>query len=74
MFTKQDVIGGIDVWFWAPGPGPEVQYTVPASTMVPRAHPIVTIFPDGRIELGPNVTLDEAAEAFWNAVREHAPR
>lgn len=33
--------------------------------------PIVTIKPDGRIELDPGVSLDQAAKVFWDAVALH---
>jgi hypothetical protein len=29
----------------------------------------VRIHPDGRVELNENVTMDEAAQAFWEAVK-----
>lgn len=35
--------------------------------------PMVIIRPDGRVELGEGVALDEAARAFWGAVGRHAP-
>jgi hypothetical protein len=35
--------------------------------------PIVTIHHDGRVELNPAYSLDEAARAFWDAVIEMNP-
>lgn len=35
--------------------------------------PLVVIHPDGTVELSPNATLDEAARAFWDAVKSMQP-
>lgn len=34
------------------------------------SEPIVTIFPGGRVEVNPKYSTDQAATAFWNAVKE----
>ncbi len=36
--------------------------------------PLVTIHCDGRVDVNPAFTLDEAAMAFWEAVRKLNPR
>jgi len=35
--------------------------------------PLVTIHPNGELEYGPGYTPDEAAHAFWDALRSLAP-
>lgn len=35
--------------------------------------PLVTIHPNGELEYGPSYTPDEAARAFWDALRRLAP-
>lgn len=35
---------------------------------------MVTIKGDGRVEIGEGVTLDEAADAFWECVQMRAPQ
>lgn len=35
--------------------------------------PLVTIHPNGELEYGPDYTPDEAARAFWDALRRLAP-
>lgn len=35
--------------------------------------PLVTIHPDGRVELGDGYEPDEAARAFWDAVQRLSP-
>ncbi|MGW2550098.1 hypothetical protein [Streptomyces sp. NPDC001635] len=35
--------------------------------------PMVTIHPDGQLEFGENYDPDEAARAFWGAVKRFAP-
>lgn len=34
----------------------------------------VTIHPDGRVEVNPKFSTDEAAQAFWDAVKALAPQ
>lgn len=34
---------------------------------------LVTIYPDGRVEYGPDYTPDEAARIFWEAMAAYAP-
>jgi hypothetical protein len=45
------------------------------SIRIPGANnrPMVTIHPDGRIELGEDCDLDEAAREFWAAVKRVTP-
>jgi hypothetical protein len=38
-----------------------------------NGRPLVTIHPDGRVELGEGYEPDEAARAFWDAVQRIAP-
>ena len=38
-----------------------------------RHGPVFTIHPDGRVELGEGVSLDEASRAFWDMVKSLAP-
>jgi hypothetical protein len=38
-----------------------------------HGRPLVTIHPDGRVELGEGYEPDEAARAFWDAVQRQAP-
>lgn len=35
------------------------------------SQPIVTIYFDGRVEFGPNMTQDEASRLFWTYVAQH---
>ena len=35
--------------------------------------PIVTIYLDGRVEVNPAFTVDDAARAFWEAVKQLNP-
>lgn len=43
-------------------------FTLTAST----GKRILVIHPDGRVEIGEGVTIDEASMVFWNAVRKTA--
>ena len=36
----------------------------------PTGEPLVTVYFDGRVEVNPQYTMDEAAAAFWEAVRK----
>ncbi|MEV8344591.1 hypothetical protein [Streptomyces niveus] len=38
-----------------------------------NGRPLVTIHPDGRVELGENYEPDEAARVFWDAVQRLSP-
>lgn len=35
---------------------------------------IVTIDENGRVELGPDITLDQASLSFWKAIQQTHPR
>lgn len=35
------------------------------------SQPIVTIYFDGRVEFGPNMTQDEASRLFWTYIAKH---
>jgi len=39
-----------------------------------NADPIVTIHSDGRVNINPKYSTDEAAQAFWDAVRRMGPK
>lgn len=49
--------------------------TAPAITILSQDNrtPLVTIHPTGELEYGPGYSPDEAARAFWDALRRLAP-
>jgi ArsR family metal-binding transcriptional regulator len=39
-----------------------------------HGQPVVTLYPDGRVEIAEGHDVDEAARAFWEAVRSMVPQ
>lgn len=65
IVVDADVLSGQMITFKAPSP----EITIAGAD----GAPLVTIRPTGELEYGPGYTPDEAARAFWDALRYLAP-